>query len=120
LAAVVVEVTESTPGLVDVVGGEHVAQQLLGQVGGAHLALRVADLEEGDDALPRGFRQTLVGGEESSAYAIERVIPAAAVAEAGDLGAPAHLVERLVGQADGVEVSTTNRAWPKPSASARA
>ena len=104
MAAVGVKGGEAFLGLADVGRGVHLAQELLGQVGGGHLAGGVADLEQDEHGLEAPSPEAVMGGEETTADAIERIALPSPVAEGRLLDTPTDLVEGLVGEAHGVEV----------------
>src|SRR5262249_27113830 len=80
------------------------AQQFLGQVGGGHLAGRVADVEPGQHACEGDRVETLMAGQQPATDPIQRIGLSAAMV-GGDLLDPAtHLIEGGVGEANHVEV----------------
>jgi hypothetical protein len=116
--AVVVEGHDPPPGLKGVAGKVGVAQQFLGEVGGANLAFGVAGIEPGEHAGEPGGVEAVVASEQPSTDPVERIALAAPVAQGVVLGAVANLVERGVGEADHVKWSTTTRAAGRPLAAA--
>lgn len=81
-----------------------VSEELLGDPRGADLAVGIAGLEELGHPLEALRGEPLIRAQEDAAGPVERVRFAAPVAEGGLLGAAAHVVNRGVGQLDGVEV----------------
>lgn len=65
--AVVVEGDEAPAGLEDVAGEVGLAQQFLGEVGGADFALGVAGVEPGEHAVEGGGVEAVVAGQEPAA-----------------------------------------------------
>jgi len=104
VAAVVVEPPQAIVCVDHVGGGVDLTQQLLGQVGGGHLAGGVASLEQHQHVLEGPRTETVMGGQQSPADPIERVGFVTTMVEGGLLGAATHLVEGLVGQAHGMKV----------------
>ena len=69
----------------------------------AHLAVGVAGGEQAAESGVATFAEAFVGGDQQTSRPIQGIVPAAAAAEGVVLGAPAHLVDAVVGQADDVE-----------------
>jgi hypothetical protein len=84
--------------------GVQLPQQFLGQVGGADLALGIAQREGGVDASPPSVGEPFMSDEQVSADAIQRVALAASVTGGVLLDATSDVVEGGVGKAQGVEV----------------
>jgi hypothetical protein len=74
------------------------AADFLGVPGSAHLALRIAGIEQGDQPGAASVVEELVGLGEQPAGPVERVVLVASVPEGLVLHPAAHLVEALVGQ----------------------
>src|ERR671918_1546762 len=80
-SAVVVEDDEPPAGLEGVGGEVAVAQQLLGEVGGADLALGIARVEPGEHSGEGGRIEAVVAGQKPPAEPGERIVPSAPVTE---------------------------------------
>src|SRR5690606_21969483 len=90
---------QASAGVVDVDSAEHGPQELLGQQGGADLAPAVASVEATLQSSPARFVEVLAGHEQQPADPVERVALAATMPEGLLLGAAAHVIDGLVGEA---------------------
>lgn len=104
VGAVDVEGDQASAGVGLVSGPVGVSEVLLRYPGGPCFPVGVAGLEEGAHPYEAVFAEAFVGGEQHPSDPLEGVVLAAPMAEGVLLGTAADVVDRLVGEADGVEV----------------
>src|SRR5436305_2012966 len=103
VSAALAEYGQEPASVVEVRRRVHVSQTLLGQHRDADLAFGVAGGETGQEPLPAAVVEALLAHQQQASYPVERVVLAPAVAERGVLHPAANIVDRLVGQPNGVE-----------------